>query len=69
MALASRADAADEPHAGKRVALVIGNSAYRHVEHLTNSDNDARLMAKTLQEVGFTLVGGGPLARLSTALA
>jgi hypothetical protein len=27
--------------AEKRVALVIGNSAYQHVSHLTNPANDA----------------------------
>ena len=31
----------------KRVALVIGNSAYRNVERLVNPANDARLMART----------------------
>ena len=45
--------------AEKRVALVIGNSNYRHVSSLANPGNDARLMADTLKAVGFTLVGGG----------
>ncbi len=45
---------------GRRVALVIGNGNYRNVERLANPDNDARLMASTLQAAGFTLVGGGP---------
>jgi len=40
-----------------RVALVIGNSAYRYVSPLTNPGNDARLVALTLQRLGFTLVG------------
>jgi TPR repeat protein len=44
--------------AAKRVALVIGNSAYRSVARLDNPINDAKLMAKTLQDLGFTLVGG-----------
>lgn len=43
--------------ADKRVALVIGNSAYRSVPHLDNPANDARLMAKTLKALGFELVG------------
>ncbi len=59
--------AAEAPPAGKRVALVIGNSAYHHVERLKNSDNDARLMAKTLLDVGFTLIGGGALLDLDRA--
>jgi uncharacterized caspase-like protein len=46
--------------AAKRVALVIGNSDYRHIPRLDNPANDARLMAETLRALGFTLVGGGP---------
>lgn len=45
--------------AEKRVALVIGNSAYKHVAPLTNPTNDAKLMARTLRGLGFSLVGGG----------
>ena len=44
--------------ADKRVALVVGNSAYQNVTPLDNQ-NDARLMADTLRSVGFSLVGGG----------
>ena len=44
--------------AGKRVALVIGNSAYRSVPQLSNPANDARLIARTLRGLGFALVGG-----------
>ena len=44
--------------ADKRVALVIGNSAYRNVAPLDNPGNDARLLADTLRGLGFTLVGG-----------
>jgi Caspase domain len=46
--------------AEKRVALVIGNSAYRNVTPLDNPRADARLMATTLQGLGFQLVGNGP---------
>src|ERR1700758_5119135 len=45
--------------ADKRVALVIGNSAYQNIPRLDNPRNDAMLMASTLQELGFTLIGGG----------
>jgi len=45
--------------ADKRVALVIGNSAYRNVARLDNPTNDAELMANTLRSLGFALVGGG----------
>ena len=42
----------------KRVALVVGNSAYKNIAPLDNPSNDARLMAETLGSLGFTLVGG-----------
>lgn len=44
-------------HADKRVALVIGNSAYMHVPRLANPANDAELMAETVRGLGFTLIG------------
>ena len=44
--------------AEKRVALVVGNSAYRNVAPLDNPKNDAALMAETLRGLGFALVGG-----------
>jgi len=40
----------------KRIALVIGNSAYSGSSALKNPVNDANLMAKTLQELGFTVI-------------
>jgi Caspase domain len=40
-------------HAEKRVALVIGNSAYRSVPALPNPAADARLMSDTLLSLGF----------------
>src|ERR1700751_5549109 len=51
--------AAEPAHAEKRVALVIGNSAYRNITPLDNPRNDARLMATTLQGLGFQPVGNG----------
>ncbi|MGY3614820.1 caspase family protein [Bradyrhizobium sp. USDA 10063] len=44
--------------AEKRIALVIGNSAYQNVTRLDNPRNDAKLMADTLASLGFTLIGG-----------
>jgi len=44
--------------AEKRIALVIGNSAYQNVTRLDNPRSDAVLMAETLGVLGFTLVGG-----------
>jgi hypothetical protein len=54
-------------HADKRVALVIGNSAYRSVTPLDNPRNDATLMAETLRGLGFTLVGEGAQLNLDKA--
>src|SRR5437764_8786300 len=51
----------------KRVALVIGNGEYRNVERLRNPVSDARLIAATLQELGFTLVGNGAKTNLDRA--
>lgn len=42
----------------RRVALVIGNAAYQHVPRLANPGNDATLVAKTVHQLGFTLIGG-----------
>src|SRR5262245_7757676 len=45
--------------ADKRVALVLGNSAYQNVARLDNPKNDARLIAETLKSLGFIVVGNG----------
>lgn len=42
--------------AEKRVALVIGNSAYQNVPKLANPANDASMMAATLKKSGFDSV-------------
>ena len=42
----------------RRVALVIGNSAYQHTAPLKNPGNDARDVAQALTELGFEVVGG-----------
>jgi uncharacterized caspase-like protein len=42
--------------AGKRVALVLGNSAYQNVPRLPNPVNDAALMADTFKKAGFDVV-------------
>jgi hypothetical protein len=54
-------------YADKRVALVIGNSAYRNVSRLDNPVNDAKLMAETLRGLGFTLIGNGAQVDLDKA--
>lgn len=43
-------------HAAKRVALVIGNSDYASVERLRNPQNDATVLARTLETMGFDKV-------------
>ncbi|MFH1343008.1 MAG: caspase family protein [Pseudomonadota bacterium] len=44
--------------AEKRIALVVGNTAYRNIARLDNPSNDAKLMAETLTGLGFALIGG-----------
>ena len=58
LALAGTAHAAtpiDTPASERRVALVIGNSAYED-SPLANPVNDARLMAETLRGLGFEVI-------------
>ena len=54
-----------------RIALVIGNGAYRSVNGLPNPPNDAKLMAETLKGVGFqvTLVADGDMATMGAAVS
>ncbi len=47
----------------KRVALVIGNSAYQHAPALPNPRNDAAAVAEALRKVGFEVVEGLDLDR------
>jgi len=42
--------------AAKRVALIIGNSAYQNVPPLSNPVNDGAIMAATLKSAGFDVV-------------
>lgn len=46
-----------------RLALVIGNSAYRNVTPLKNPGNDAKLIAETLRSLGFEVVEKTDLTR------
>jgi tetratricopeptide (TPR) repeat protein len=54
-------------YAEKRVALVIGNSAYRTVPTLKNPADDAKLMSDTLLSLGFSVVGGSARLDLDKA--
>jgi uncharacterized caspase-like protein len=49
--------------AGKRVAFVVGNGAYKNVPQLPNPTMDAKTMASTLRNVGFDVVEGYNLTR------
>jgi uncharacterized caspase-like protein len=49
--------------ADKRVAFVVGNSAYRNVAPLPNPAVDAKSMAKLLRNIGFDVVEGSNLTR------
>ena len=40
-------------NAAKRIALLIGNSAYQHSGELENPENDASLIASALRQAGF----------------
>lgn len=42
----------------KRVALVVGNSAYQNVSPLANPVNDATAMAESLKRMGFDVIVG-----------
>ena len=53
--------------AERRVALVVGNSDYLHAPRLDNPSRDARLIAGTLKDLGFTLIGGGAQENLDRA--
>jgi tetratricopeptide (TPR) repeat protein len=57
----SQADVASVP-SGKRVALVIGNSAYPGGARLANPVNDAEDVADALTKVGFEVVKGRDLS-------
>lgn len=47
---------AEPAFAGKRVALVLANSAYQHAPSLANPVKDGAVMAKTLKDAGFDVV-------------
>ncbi|KJC34297.1 peptidase C14, caspase catalytic subunit p20 [Bradyrhizobium sp. LTSP849] len=48
---------------GMRMALIIGNGAYAHVKALPNPPNDARAVARSLRDIGFTVSEGVDLDR------
>ncbi len=52
-----------------KVALVIGNGAYRYSNSLPNAPNDAADMAQALAGIGFTVFGGIDLTQAETLQA
>ncbi len=50
-------------HADKRVALVIGNAAYRYLPALTNPRNDAEDVARSLRDLAFETIVATDLDR------
>lgn len=63
LAVAALMAASGPASAEKRVALVIGNSAYQHTATLKNPSNDATDMARTLRELDFEVIDGTDLAK------
>jgi len=49
--------AAPQTTASRKLALVLGNSAYQR-QPLRNPNNDARAMAKALRQIGFQVIDG-----------
>jgi formylglycine-generating enzyme required for sulfatase activity len=56
---------AQPAHAQKRVALVIGNSAYQHTSKLANPKNDASDMVAALKQHGFQVIEGFDLDKVA----
>src|SRR5229473_3196887 len=57
------APTAESAVVSQRVALVIGNGTYAYVKALPNPTNDARAIAKSLRDIGFTVSEGIDLDR------
>lgn len=47
----------------ERVALILGNGAYRHAAPLRNSTNDAAALAQTFARLGYQVLHGEDLTR------
>jgi hypothetical protein len=64
-ALAAAVSPAVAEAPAKRVALVIGNSAYQHAGHLPNPKNDATDVAAALEQMGFLVILGTDLDKVN----
>ena len=56
-------------HAGKRVALVIGNNDYEHVPALKKAVNDAEAISQELARLGFDVVSAENVGRRAMSRA
>ena len=56
-------------YASKKVALVIGNSAYDHVAALPNPKNDAMAISASLKSIGFDVTTANDLTFQKMRLA
>jgi len=66
--LAATLVTASAAHADRRVALVVGNSAYSNAASLRNPRNDASDMAETLKKIGFEVEVGLDLDQQNFAI-
>jgi hypothetical protein len=65
-AMVGRASSDRRKHAEKRVALIVGNAAYKNAATLRNPRNDVQDVAAALQRLGFeTIVHAAPGFRWS----
>ncbi|MBN8988353.1 MAG: caspase family protein [Rhizobiales bacterium] len=48
------------PSGPRKVALIVGNGAYKNVQPLANPPRDAKLIASTLRDIGFATVTLAP---------
>jgi uncharacterized caspase-like protein len=67
LALFATQAAAEAPE--RRVALVIGNSAYQNVPALDNPAHDAHAISDKLQSLGFQVISGYDLGKAATQTA
>lgn len=63
---AARAENAAAPAVQRRVALVLGNAAYKNVPALGNPVNDAKAMEQELKKLGFEVISGFDLTKAET---
>ncbi len=57
---ASKALPSAQPSGPRKVALIVGNGAYKNVAPLANPPRDARLIASTFRDLGFAAVTVAP---------